>query len=313
MPGKLNLLLGAGFSRNWGGWLAQELHGELLGRLRSNPTVYQRLLATQNFETVLFDLQTTVRQSQTLEANANLLAMEIAIHLAFSDMNQHFFELTALDFGNVAENKITRFMSRFDRIFTLNQDLLLELKYHAFDGAMQHFPGVRIPVGWSRHTAIGEDQSVWYPEGDVREEKGSQPIYKLHGSTNWRESAGDTLMVMGGGKAAAIERSSLLRRYGEAFKESLTARDAKLMVIGYGFQDEHINAVITEASERQGLSIYLIDPRGLSMFDPPAAQAISTRNPLRDLRYVGISTRTLRETFTTDTLQRRSLERFLAP
>ncbi len=29
------LLLGAGFTRNWGGWLARELEGDILQRLRA--------------------------------------------------------------------------------------------------------------------------------------------------------------------------------------------------------------------------------------------------------------------------------------
>jgi hypothetical protein len=53
------------------------------------------------------------------------------------------------------------------------------------------------------------------------------------------------------------------------------------------------------------------DPRGLSVFDPPPTQQIRERDPLLDLRFVGVSTRTLRDTFSGDDLQLDSLGRFL--
>lgn len=46
------LLLGAGFSRNWGGWLASEVMGELCGRLADDGYLLQLLRKTPNFETV---------------------------------------------------------------------------------------------------------------------------------------------------------------------------------------------------------------------------------------------------------------------
>jgi hypothetical protein len=37
------LLTGAGFTRNWGGWLAKEIEGDLLGRLLEDPNLRQRV------------------------------------------------------------------------------------------------------------------------------------------------------------------------------------------------------------------------------------------------------------------------------
>ena len=43
------LLIGAGFSRNWGGWLASEVHDHLIGSraVRENPAVRTALMETQ--------------------------------------------------------------------------------------------------------------------------------------------------------------------------------------------------------------------------------------------------------------------------
>ena len=60
------LLLGAGFSRNWGGWTTEELIGDLLGRVAGAPDIQKRLQKVafrnsatgngNNFESVLNDL-----------------------------------------------------------------------------------------------------------------------------------------------------------------------------------------------------------------------------------------------------------------
>ena len=44
-------LLGAGFSRNWGGWLATEVLGEILGRVADDPVVYAKLRHDKSLRT----------------------------------------------------------------------------------------------------------------------------------------------------------------------------------------------------------------------------------------------------------------------
>jgi hypothetical protein len=55
-------LLGAGFSRNWGGWLASEAFEYLLGCRKLDPQTKGLLWAQRNlggFEATLADLQST--------------------------------------------------------------------------------------------------------------------------------------------------------------------------------------------------------------------------------------------------------------
>jgi hypothetical protein len=47
------LLTGAGFSHNWGGWLAKELGGDLLGRLAPYPQLRRLVQNSANFEEAL--------------------------------------------------------------------------------------------------------------------------------------------------------------------------------------------------------------------------------------------------------------------
>ena len=68
-------------------------------------------------------------------------------------------------------------------------------------------------------------------------------------------------MILGGGKVHAIERYPVLRWYSELFTALLSSPDTRLMLIGYGFRDEHINSALRNAMEK-GLQIYIIDPAG---------------------------------------------------
>jgi hypothetical protein len=61
------------------------------------------------------------------------------------------------------------------------------------------------------------------------------------------------------------------------------------MVIGYSFQDDHINAVIERASREHGLGTYLVDLRGREvLLDPKMARAmIKPKRDIEDIKLVG--------------------------
>jgi hypothetical protein len=58
------LLTGAGFTRNWGGWLSSEIEGDLLQRLRGNGEVHTRVREADGFEAALAALQIEVTQGK---------------------------------------------------------------------------------------------------------------------------------------------------------------------------------------------------------------------------------------------------------
>jgi hypothetical protein len=139
-----------------------------------------------------------------------------------------------------------------------------------------------------------------------------QPIYKLHGSVNWFTGGGSRVMVVGGSKGTSIRDSSLLNAYAEAFQQCLNSGGARLMVIGYSFGDDHINDAIEAASTDHRLQTYIVNPAGLSVFDPPPRPLIQPTNELlNSLRIVGISTRPFSEAFRSDGLTFESFQRFL--
>ena len=303
------LLLGAGFSRNWHGWLATELVGELLGRLRDRTAITRQLRDKLNFEETLGNLQIA---AETTGFHDELNAMQLAITETFKDMNRSFVELAGLEFSSDQNRRIATFLGRFDAIFTLNQDLLLELHYDPFPN-LWCTPGAQKPPGWDHMQAEEKISSTWTIDESAVVPTNTQPVFKLHGSVNWRDQKDRNLIVMGISKATSISKFPLLAWYFAKFREMLNAGNSKLMVIGYGFGDPHINNELKEASERSDLNMYLVDPAGLQLFEPPANQAIGRMKKFPEFRWIGVSTRPFRDAFVGDRLQYESLVRFFKP
>ena len=91
-------------------------------------------------------------------------------------------------------------------------------------------------------------------------------IIKLHGSHNWKSFDGSTKMVIGRGKTEQIQKEPLLNYYFEIFKEVLFQDSRRLLIIGYGFGDDHINGIIAEAVRAYGLKIFVISPSSPEKF-----------------------------------------------
>lgn len=64
-------------------------------------------------------------------------------------------------------------------------------------------------------------------------------------------------MVIGTGKEAQISGNPLLAWYFETFTRMLHAGSTRLMTIGYGFGDDHINTAIKSAVSTAGLELFV--------------------------------------------------------
>ncbi len=136
------LLLGAGFSRNWGGWLASEIFDYLLGcpEIIANPPLRRALWRSKDqggFEhTLALLLQSDPSVSPSERATATQ-PFEAALVRTFSDMNAGLLGLADLEFPTAHPWKVGQFLAAFDAIFMLNQDLLLEHRYmpHRYSSA----------------------------------------------------------------------------------------------------------------------------------------------------------------------------------
>ncbi len=324
------LLIGAGFSRNWGGWLATEAFEYLLGcpEVAGDQTLGQLLWRHQSqggFESALAELQSAY--SRAPHANeAALMGLHAAITRMFNDMNRALMDIELWEFQKFIERHVSTFLTRFDAIFSLNQDLLLEHHYinenisligkKKWSGAQ--LPGMRrVPALEAMHSASWA-RSTWHPEEKdaFKVEQNFQPIFKLHGSSNWRHADGRDMLIMGGAKAHEIDQTPILKWYAQEFEDRLSKQPTRLMAIGYGFRDHHINEAIGRAVER-GLKLFIIAPEGAELArrinstrDRAAIAAPTALEGILEASLIGASRRPLRDIFGGDMAEHNKVMRF---
>jgi hypothetical protein len=306
------LLTGAGFSKNWGGLVAREITNALMSQLQNNPYLLE-VLNRGTFEDVLSQVQSAYLANQTDENQDRLNAMQEALANVFGSMNAHF-AARQFEFSNDVTHSIQKFLVRFDAIFTLNQDLLIEIHYNNQNVAIWHgtrwqgyeLPGMReLP---SADPIVGRVQSKWVPQDQVSQTPNMQPYFKLHGSTAWSAADGSPLMVMGRDKVGVIRSKAILRWNYERFEEYLARPDTRLMVIGYGFADDHINASIVNAYQQGHLRfMYLVRPSGKVVLDRYPTAAIRVPQPIMEIPCIEC-TAPMSAAFSTDHLARSLLE-----
>jgi hypothetical protein len=313
------LLMGAGFSRNWGGWLTSELTGNLLGLINDDAELRQRLQSTSAFESVLTDLQAERHISAAHEERCKQLEDAVissfySMNLSFADSEFRFSRSAAL------ETDISGFLGRFDSLFTLNQDLLLELHYrpsrdsgHAeaeYPGLSENFRATPYPSHVDLRQRLVKTSSP-RPSQEFKLSPDRQPIFKLHGSVDWIQQSGKGMVIIGGKKPDAIHDTPLLAWYYREFQRFLNAGNTRLMVIGYSFHDLHINDLICTAAEHHGLKMFIVDPAGAALVQSQSQGAqIKNRWMLCDVPLIGISQRPLSSTFSDDKLEHGKLLRF---
>jgi len=276
-PSQNVLLTGAGFTKPFGGYLASEMWALILNEpeIHTYSRLRNCLLANRNFE-VAYDHVLLSNDYGKAEKKAFIDALRRAYqHLhrsacvEFQQLAHQLCRLVVAKFGHVKQNER-------GFIFTLNQDLFLE-RHFSTDLCDISIPGLN-RADWfqARHASPFEiGPSVDLLKNDKVEElkshfwsgKGGRLVYlKLHGSVGWRAADGSELLIVGTTKSSAIEKEPLLRWYSDLFKEVLHAGDRNLLVIGYGFRDSHINAVIADGIKEHRLRLYIVTPQSPDEF-----------------------------------------------
>jgi hypothetical protein len=319
------LLLGAGFSRNWGGWLANEVFEYLLGvqEVVDDTQLQADLWRHKDrggFEAALEELQIEASRSGD---RRRLETMENAVQRMFADMDKGFQgqrgELFRFEFVAGAD-LMRQFLSRFDAIFTLNQDVLLERQY--FNEGMPllnpqkwdtwGIPGMRAEVSSMVRVPGSEEVPTYTPSGDFNTSARIQPFLKLHGSANWRDQDGRLIIALGGNKAGTIRANDVLTKQFSYFRTSVSQGACRLMIIGYGFQDQHINQLLLDAVTSSGLRLFIIDPLGVDVALENRDKPLRQKNKFAGY-IIGASRRSLREIFGTDQVERAKVIRFFDP
>lgn len=266
------ILTGAGFSKNWGGWLSNELWAYLFGHPDIQKSADLRELLWENrqqgFENALEKARQNALTNQKWMTRYKTL--ESVVMEAFEKMD-NLFKGIYNEFGQTVYI-ISKFIAKFDAAFTTNQDLLVEERQLRLRDATffryvgkGHILGLRKP-GVKFSPSLAGGTPTWTPDedqiGKFKLDSNVMPYIKLHGCMNGRSSSGH-LMIMGGQKDEQIAKEPLIKWYFEIFKSKLSEPGSKLLVLGHSFLDPHINKVIFEAVESGNLMFYIWNTSGL--------------------------------------------------
>ena len=273
------ILTGAGFTKTFGGYLGDEMWSAIFNQpeIQRDAKIRECMLKAEslNYEAVYEEIMNSGKYSSEQKA-----ALTSAVRRAYQEMDDNICHSV-----NESAKSCRFFLAQFvnflptqERVFffTLNQDLFIERFYTELElgdtKTALRLPGVETKHEWFKGNEgfkIDVKSQVSLPSNadlEKRKEqfwkKGSgQFMYvKLHGSHGWKSQDGPDAMVIGHGKKGRIKEEPLLRWYLSLFEEVLTLQKRKLVVIGYGFRDDHINEVIAKAIKTKGLKLYPIYP-----------------------------------------------------
>jgi hypothetical protein len=156
--------------------------------------------------------------------------------------------------------------------FSLNQDLFVE-RY--FSSSRPVHPGLNASGARfvSQDKVLEANDYIAIPTVEELEKRksdmkslGNLYYVKLHGSFDWRDKNNEKVVIIGTNKTENIKKEPILKWYHELFKEVLSLPNRRLLIIGYGFRDKHINQIIAEASTKNGLKVYIISPHDPAEF-----------------------------------------------
>lgn len=181
-------------------------------------------------------------------------------------------------------------------LFTLNYDTLVEQAADA-EGVvlLDGFVGTQLRV----FCPESYDYDLYFPaettEGRVHRFDRVLHLYKLHGSITWRRTE-PTIDDPYGVQAAPFDAERFQpvliyptpAKYGETlglpyselfrrFANAIVRDQSVLFVIGYGFGDEHVNAIIHQALAVPSFTLVIVDPA-------PKSEFVRTLRAQRDRR-----------------------------
>jgi len=276
------LLTGAGFTKNFGAFLAKEICSELFNN-------FQRQSSDRLKELPLNDSDYESIYHQVINgdySDKEKTSINMAIFDVYHKIDKIVAEWTGRKDGANPVNiyGVNKFIERFSGqrpdtvgfFFTLNQDLFIERYFNSGMEGLDTLGVRKIPNNENINLKLpierGKDFITLPTENELNkiidEKLSSRMIYyvKLHGSYGWLSSNGVNSYVIGKNKEDQLSQEPLLSYYFDKFKKILSMPDRKLFIIGYSFRDNHINNIIADAVSNSGLKIYVISPLALQEF-----------------------------------------------
>lgn len=265
------LLTGAGFTANFGGLLGREMWAKIFNDSRLNSLGNAKLLLRTefNFENVYSEIV----ENKDYE-NERDLFQEIIIS-AYKNMDDSLLMLHP-NINNVVLNRfLDIFLSKSGVWFTLNQDRFLERHLNYISEKNESL--VPEQMQYKNNISDFDNPKITPTDDELTQFTKMLPArswyIKLHGSLGWYSQKNKNCMVLGINKPERIDEEPLLKWYFSHFNELLKQDGAKIVIIGYGFLDKHINGCIVSAVGKTGeknwknkLKLYIVSPERPSDF-----------------------------------------------
>jgi len=272
------LLTGAGLSANFGAPIASGMSDLIFNNPLIKGNEKLEKLLSENFDyeliyqIVMDDSSFNIEEKKTFskairEAYENL-DKKIITHPDLSQTYGDFFKKILFRFSTSSNGS--------GYIFTLNQDLLIERRFHFYPDLS--LSSIELPIVVSKmfnrewNSFLSQKDYIDIAEGlefEKAKEEYEQKLktnkiklsyIKLHGSQEWNVGKNNnSAMVIGHGKHDKIHSHPLLSYYWNIFKEQLNIPNSKILIIGYSFNDQHINEVLMSAKKNNGLQITSIN------------------------------------------------------
>ena len=277
------LLTGAGFTHNFGGYLATQFWEHIFNLSISyrNPDL-QLILKHNKYKYDFEEVYAALREKK----DARFALYMSALDEVYGEIDGLVQEALNQSQTNISLHELRKWLGRFSGgskkagfIFTLNQDLFFERHGRLSSDFIPTFPGA--PRG-SDCSSVQRSPGICKVALENTEtldktikQLGPVNVIKLHGSCNWMSTIdGSGAMAIGVNKNTSIMNEPILSRYQELFEKVLLSGSVRqLWIVGYGYGDPHINRIIAKAIETKELSIMSIHP-----FRPEAFfQMLSTR------------------------------------
>ncbi len=257
------ILTGAGFTANFGGILAKEMWAKIFNYPKLNQAGNIKQDLYDNYDSFDFEkIYSDILDKTSKYPEVERLIFKEAVVEAYKDMNDYITrdDDEKVVFANQA--KVLEFLQPFlekdgDKMggfFTLNQDMFPEVKYNwiPFGPAVEDVIRVNTTANLPSQEKIDEFEKNIPENLDFC-------YAKIHGAVNWMEGDSEA-MVLGINKPTLIDNIPLLKWYFHLFHDSINKGETKLLIIGYGFRDRHINKEIYDAVVGHGLKLYVFTP-----------------------------------------------------
>lgn len=266
------VLTGAGFTKNFGGFLAREVWSKIFNnpRVQESEKIRQLLQETYDYESAYSQVITS--EKFTIEEKDIMRIATQGAYKALDDIVRTWvftrdnpYPVNIYGLGDLFSRIYTSARDKKTFFFTLNQDLFMERRWGYFTPGVRRFPA----EFYNAHgRELREEEFVPLPKENVAEEvfKGIAShngihYIKLHGSYGWKSSDGSNKLVIGTEKEELIQGEPVFSLYFDIFRACLFSGGRKLLIIGYGFKDKHINLALLEGVKSHKLQIHIVSPQ----------------------------------------------------